>query len=257
MTLEEAKAMAEQGNTNAMMALADFYSKQGNDEDAIDLAFHYYELAANAGEPQAILKMAQTSSITAGVAFSMIESAGRIESMDEDIEKAYYWAKQLHEAIQRLNIRDDDTVEFVCDNLLLATSRLATLYYCDKKYDDVIRITKDINHPYAKSIYGLAAYQLANTDNEIEGAFIALKNIENDLCWKKDYQTKFGQILLVEAASYLSVIYRVLYHDVESAYRALECIATYSLDESIRQDVREDMARHFKRKLFGGYSYVE
>lgn len=51
MTLEEAKTLAEQGNVGAMMALADFFSKKENDDDAIDIAFHYYELAANAGEP--------------------------------------------------------------------------------------------------------------------------------------------------------------------------------------------------------------
>lgn len=85
MTLEEAKTLAEQGNVGAMMALADFFSKKENDDDAIDIALHYYELAANAGEPQAILRMAQTSSMTAGFAFSMIENEGRIDSMDADI----------------------------------------------------------------------------------------------------------------------------------------------------------------------------
>ena len=64
-------------------------------------------------------------------------------------------------------------------------------------------ISRDINHPYAQAIYGLAAYQVANTDSEIGIAFNALKSIENDVCWKKEFQTKFTQILLVEAAAYL------------------------------------------------------
>ncbi len=257
MTLEEAKTLAEQGNVGAMMALADFFSKKENDDDAIDIAFHYYELAANAGEPQAVLKMAQTSSMTAGFAFSMIENEGRIDSMDADIEKAYYWAKKLDETIRNLNIKDSDTLGFVEDNLLLSISRLATLYYCDKKYDDVVRITRSINHPYTQSVYGLALYQLANTDQEVEDAFNALKNIENDLSWKKEYQTKYGQILLVEAATYLSVLFRIIHNDVDSAYRVMSCIVTHSINESIRQDVREDMVKHFKKKIFGGYAYVD
>lgn len=258
MTLEEAKAQAEQGDVEAMMALADYYySKVENDEDAIDIAYHYYELAANNGESQAILKMAQISGMIADSIFQMIESQGRDESWDEEIEKAYKWAKKLDDTTQRLNINNKDAIEFVNDNLLLATSRLATLYYCDNKYDDVVRITKDINHPYAQSVYGLAAYQLANTDSEIVEAFNALKNAENDLCWREEYQTKISQVLLIEAASYLSALYRVISHDVDSSYRVLKYIASHAIDESMQQAVREDMAKHFKKKLFGGYTYVE
>jgi TPR repeat protein len=257
MTLEEAKVQAEQGNIEAMMALADYYSKVENDEDAIDIAFHYYELAANYGNPQAIIKMAQSSSMAADAIFPMIESLGRDDSWYEAIEKAYKWAKKFDDITQSLNINNRDTIELTKDNLLLATSRLATLYYCDKKYDDVVRITKDISHPYTQSVYGLAAYQLANTDSEIVEAFNALKNIENDLCWRKEYQTKLSQILLIEAASYLGALYRIISHDVDSAYRVMEYVASHAIDESMQQAVREDMAKHFKKKLFGGYTYVE
>lgn len=257
MTIEEAKALAEHGDVRAMMALADCLSKEENNEEATNEALHYYELAANVGEPQAILKMAQTSSVMADVAFSVIESGKRIDLMDADIEKAYHWAKRLDETIRSLNIKGNDTVNFVKENLLKAISRLAILDYCDKEYESVVRITRNVNHPYAQAIYGLALYQLANTNSEIEAAFDALKNIESDLCWKKEYQTKFGQILLVEAATYLSALFRVIYHDVDSAYRIMSCVATHSIDESIRQDIREDISKHFKKKLLGGYTYIE
>lgn len=257
MTIEEARVLAEQGNIGAMMTLADCLSKEKNDEEAINEAFHYYELAANAGEPQAVIKMAQTSSTMADVAFSAIESGKRIDLMDADVEKAYHWAKRLDETIRSLNIKDNDTEDFVKENLLKAISRLATLYYFDKEYGNVIRITRNVKHPYAQAIYGLALYQLANTDSEIEAAFDALKNIESDLCWKKEYQTKYGQILLVEAATYLSALFRVIYHDVDSAYRIMSCVETHSINESIRQDIRENMSKHFKKKLLGGYTYIE
>ena len=257
MTIEEAKQLAERGDVHAMMGLADYYAKRNIDENDIDLAFHYYELAASKGEPQAIQKMAQTSRMTADVAFSMIESGGRVQAMDEDVEKAFHWAQKLEEVIRSLRISDPETVEFVKENMMTSMARLATLYYVDKKYDDVLRITKGIDHPYARAVYGLAAYQLANTGSEIETAFNALKSIENDVCWKKEFQTKLTQILLVEAAAYLSVLYRVVDNDIDSAYRVFSCVATHSLDEAIRKDTREDMARHFKRKLFGGYSYIE
>lgn len=68
---------------------------------------------------------------------------------------------------------------------MVAISRLATLYYMDEKYDDIVRITRGIKHPYAQSIYGYALYKLANTAQEMKDAFNALKNAENDLCWEK------------------------------------------------------------------------
>lgn len=175
--------------------------------------------------------------------------------MDADMEKAYHWAKKLDESVRRLNVRDSDTLEFVNDNLILALSRVVTLYYLDKRYDDMIRATKDTNHPYAQAMYGLALFK-SDADAEVKRAFDLLKNIENDLCWKKEFQTKFGQILLIEAASYLSAMYRIFDHDANSAYRVKACIVSHSIDESIRSDVREDMASNFKKSLFGGYIYI-
>ena len=248
MTVSEAKALAERGDTGAMMALAEYYSKEEGDE-ASDMAWHYYELAANAGETDAIVKMAQTSSMMVPV--TVKESI----TLDADMEKAYHWAKKLDESVRRLNVRDSDTLEFVNDNLILALSRVVTLYYLDERYDDMIRATKDTNHPYAQAMYGLALFK-SDADAEVKRAFDLLKNIENDLCWKKEFQTKFGQILLIEAASYLSAMYRIFDHDANSAYRVKACIVSHSIDESIRSDVREDMASNFKKSLFGGYIYI-
>ena len=240
MTLEEAKTLAEQGNVDAMMALADFYSKKEDDEDAINVAFQYYEQAAEAGEPNAILKMAQTSRMTAGIGFSMMESMGRTDSMIEDIEKAYHWAVLLEQSIRSLNISNTETVEFVRENLIIAISRLATVYYLDKKYDEMASVTKGVDHPYAQAMYGLALYELAETDGEVEKTFQYLKNIENDSCWKEDYQsTKYAQVLPGMAAMYLSVIYRVLRHDVDSSYAALMKIVNYSKNDSLIENAIE------------------
>ena len=172
------------------------------------------------------------------------------------IEKAYYWAKKFSEDVQSQNV-GDSTVEFAENNLMVAISRLATLYYMDEKYDDIVRITRGIKHPYAQSIYGYALYKLANTAQEMKDAFNALKNAENDLCWEKEYQTKYSQFLIVEAALYLSALFRTIYNDVDSSYRVMSCIATHSIDESIRQSVQADMAKKFKKKLFGGYTYAD
>lgn len=255
MTLEEAKALAEQGHVGAMTALAEYYSKQEGDEDAINTAYYYYELAANKGDPDSILKMAQTSRMTAGVAFSMLES-GRIDLMDEDIVKGYRWAKKLDGVIHDLNVQNEETVSFVRENLIVGISRLATLYYLDEKYQDLVEITRGVDHPYARAIYGLALFKQAETESAYDEAFGAMKSIENELCWKKEYQSKFGQILLVEAASYLSDLYRVVDHDVDSAYRVLAFALSHSANEAIQQDISEILEKHYRKKLFGGYTYV-
>ena len=82
------------------------------------------------------------------------------------------------------------------------------------------------------------------TAQEMKDAFNALKNAENDLCWEKEYQTKYSQFLIVEAALYLSALFRTIYNDVDSSYRVMSCIATHSIDESIRQSVQADIHTH-------------
>ena len=247
MTLKEVEKLAENGDVKAMMALADYYSKL-EDENGDEVAFKYYELAANAGEPNALIKMVQTSSQTADAVMSMIDSGGKIPSMDEPIEKAYRWALKLKYVVSKMGVSDKNTLEFVDDKLLKALSRLATLYYFDKKYTELIDVTQNIDAPYAQAVHGLAIYQIAETGSDLTKAFHCLKNIENSACWKKEYQTKYGQILLVEAAMFLSGLYRAINNDVDSAYRAMSLILDYSVNESMRENVKEDIAAISKRR---------
>ena len=76
MTLEEAKTLADQGNVNAMAALGDYYSKQ-DDEDAVDIAYQYYERAAEGGDWNSTVNMAQSTDMAASFAFAMIEEGKR------------------------------------------------------------------------------------------------------------------------------------------------------------------------------------
>lgn len=255
MTLEEAKTLADQGNATAMAALGDYYSKQ-DDEDAMDIAYQYYERAAEAGEWNSTVNMAQTTDKVAAFTFAVIEDGKRLTSMDAEIEKAFYWARKFDSLARSLN-KSQDVQEFAEENLVTAVSRLGTLYYFDEKYKDLARITKDIQHPYAQTLYGLALFQLSDSDSELAESFRALRNVENEVCWKNELQGKFSRMLPVEAGLYLSGMYRVQEKDIDSAYRVLNMIVSRTIDDSVRQDVREKMASHFRKKLFGGYTYIE
>ena len=255
MTLEEAKTLADQGNINAMAALGDYYSKQ-DDEDAVDIAYQYYERAAEGGDWNSTVNMAQSTDRAASFAFAMIEEGKRLTSMDADIEKAFYWAGKFDSLARSLN-KSPDVLELAEENLLTAVSRLGTLYYFDEKYKDLARITKDIKYPYAQALYGLALFQLSDSDSELTDAFRALRNVENEACWKNELQGKFSRMLPVQAGLHLSAMYRILEKDIDSAYRVLDMIASRTIDDSVRQDVREEMASHFRKKLFGGYAYIE
>lgn len=255
MTLEEAKTLADQGNVTAMAALGDYYSKQ-DDEDAMDIAYQYYERAAEGGDWNSTVNMAQSTDRVASFTFAMIEQGKCFASMDADIKKAFYWAGKFDSLARSLN-KSPDVLEFAEENLLTAAMRLGTLYYYDEKYGDLVRITKNIKHPYAQALYGLGLGKMANAADEYTEAFKALRNIENEVCWKKEYQGNASQMLLVEGAMLLSVFYRILGNDVDSAYRVMDMIVSRTIDDTVRQDVRENMAAHFRKKLFGGYTYIE
>ena len=258
MTLEDVKELANRGNVNAMMALAETYLSTENEKDR-ETAFHYYELAAEAGNLNACLKMAQVSELTANAVFAMTDTLGHGGDTLRYLEKAYHWASLLEGSVRsmRKSGLQDNHYDYIRDKLIVAISRLATFYYMEKRYDDIVNITKDVDHPYAKAVCGLALFEIAESDDEVGRTFPFLKHIENDACWKEDFQsTKYSQILPVLAASNLSTIYRVLKGNTDASYAALKKIVDFSRSEELRKNAQEDLDNHYRKKMFGGYSWV-
>ena len=172
MTLEEAKKLADNGNVQAMLALAEFFDQQNDNEESSDLAKHYYCCAAEAGDLSAIRVLAQSSHT---VAKTMMAMPGSFSHLLPCFEDTYKWTKVLLEHCNQLNIQGE-AAEYAFEFHLDSIVWLSAAYNMDDNYAGIKRITAGVAHPIAKAIHGMALYELANTTAEIAIAFDLLKN---------------------------------------------------------------------------------
>ena len=252
MTLEEAKKLADNGNVQAMLALAKFYDQQDADEESVDLAKHYYCCAAEAGDPTAIRVLAQSSHTTAK---AMMALPGSFSHLLPCFEDAYKWNKALFELCNQLNIQGEaakNILEFYLDSIVW----LSAAYNMDDNYAEIKRITDGVNHPVAKAIHGMALHELANTNAEIATAFDFLKNAMHPSFWDKKYSDPGTlEVLQVTVGMMLSTGYRVYYNNLDAAYNVLATMLDHVKDTYLREVLQKNIAQ-YKKTLFGGYKYI-
>jgi len=252
MTLEEVKKLADNGDVQAMLALAEFYDKQNDNEESSDLAKHYYCCAAEAGDPTAIRVLAQSSHTAVK---SLMALPGNFNHMLPYFEEAYKWNKALYELCNKLSIQDEAAkyiLEFYMDSIVW----LSAAYNMDDNYAEIKRITDGVDHPVAKAIHGMALHELANTGAEIATAFDFLKNAMHPSFWDKKYSDPDTlETLRVTVGMVLSAGYRVYYNNLDSAYNVLATMLDHVKDTELRELLQKKIAQ-YKKNLFGGYKYI-
>lgn len=252
MTLEEAKKLADNGDVQAMLALAKFYDQQKDDEEACDLANHYYCCAAEAGDLTAIRVLAQSSHTTAK---SMMALPGSFSHLLLCFEDTYKWTKALFEHCNQLNIQGE-AAEYVFEFYLDAIVWLSAAYNMDDNYAEIKRITDGVDHPAARAIHGMALHELANTNAEITTAFDLLKNAMHPSFWDKKYSDPDTlEVLQVSVGMMLSTGYRVYHNNLDAAYNVLATMLDHVKDTDLREVLQKNIAR-YKKTLFGGYKYI-
>ena len=254
MTLEEAKKLADNGDVQAMLALAKFYDQQDDDdEEAYDLAKHYWSCAAEAGDLTAIGVLAESSHTGAKAVMAL---PGNFSHLLPYFEDAYKWNKALFELCNQLNIQGEaaeHAFEFYLDTIVW----LSAAYNMDDNYAEIKRITDSVDHPVAKAIHGLALHELANTNAEIATAFDFLKNAMHPSFWDEKYATPDTlEVLQATVGMALSTGYRVYYNNLEAAYNVLAMMLGHLKDADLREVVQKHISR-YKKTLFGGYKYIE
>ncbi len=252
MTFEEARKLADNGDVQAMLALAKFYDQQDNSEESSDLAKHYYSCAAEAGNLTAIRVLAQSSHTTAKM---MMDLPGSFSHLLPCFEDAYKWTKALFECCNQLNIQGEAAVyafEFYLDAIVW----LSSAYNMDDNYAEIKRITDGVDHPVAKAIHGMALHELASTNAEITTAFDLLKNAMHPSFWDKKYSNPDTlEVLQVTAGTMLSTGYRVYCNNLDAAYNVLAWMLDHVKDTYLREELQKNIAR-YKKSLFGGYKYI-
>ena len=254
MTLKEAKILADNGNANAMMALARHYFKDSDNDESYELACMYQERAAEAGDMNALVQLVQSSQVTIKMAFQFIEQNGNNASIIQDVENAHKWASKLFHVIRQYNIHGDaeqTALEVYIDSIYW----LSAVYCLEENYVGILRITKDVSSPVAQALHGLALFYQSNSNAEMSHSFSFLNNVLNPIMWSEKYaSTQTLELLRVEAGLALSQMH-LTHKDTDSAYNTLSTMLQKTKDPELRTAIQKKMSC-YRKTLFGGYNYI-
>ena len=256
MTLDEARARADAGEVSAMMALGNYYANDKSSEDSINIAYEWYQKAAEAGDSDAILKMAKSSYEFASAMLPFLDQGGTYKDMVRIMENSHKWTKKLVQNMSEMGIQGsalNDVTEFYTDSIVW----LSAVYSLDKNYTGIKQITEMVSFPAVRALYGFALYELGSTDNELNTAFVFLEAAMHPDFWSNNYGGSLAiEMLRGGAAATLSAMYRVLRRDNNAARDALATCLKYTTNPELRAALQEDMS-HYKKTIFGGYRYVD
>lgn len=262
MTLEEGKALAEQGDINAMCSLGDFFSKQNTGEGMVEAA-KWYEMAAKKNVLYAVNRFTLIKQMQAYAGMQIADQVDMgWEFAKKDWEEVYNWL------LREMEMLNDKVVgseridkERIMKNYCDASYHLALCSYKIKDYQAVIDLLKNMQEKRAKILYGSALFDLANADDEYEYAISQFKFIDGDIEYAEIEKSKHEEMEYAIVALTLSQLYREgliergAKPDLEKAVKLLDFLKPYLRNEGIRELVEEE-EKHYQKKLFGGYKYV-
>lgn len=255
MTLEEAKILANQGDIDSIMALGSYYWGEDADEQNRDMkeAARWYEKGAEFGYPNCMCLTAILLTLYVHTKRKVVGHSD-FDSL-EMLDKALFWANKANESgFEKAN-----------DQIIFAKGEMGIAYYdlgignefLTPTHDEaVLRFSNAID--LLKSIY----QQSQDPEVYIYLAFSLFEygklvgyNEQNNrleyLLYHKCVDEYFGDVVFSEiAASFLGIMYtegRGCSIDYDKAVYYFQKAHNAGFDCS-------DMLRHFKKKMFGGYT---
>ena len=264
MEYNELVALAESGDTKAMQALGHFHSDFGGSKENVDLdkAEYWMEKSAECGDVKGMILTALLCNMDGHVLMQIAPQEW--EHAIPKMKKALFWAEQA------LNVGATDAAE----SCIQAKAQLGRAYMyggmfssknglCD---DTAIKyLTTSLN--YLKEVYGKtktddSLFYLGNTlfylNNYMQRQGKSLKNGDDKLmitCLEKYVHAhNYTDSNVGMAYGFLGLLYtfgfgcQIDYSKAVGYYT----IAT----EKCNFDCSDDL-KHFKKKLFGGYTYIK
>lgn len=254
MTLEELKRLAEQGDTGAMIEIADrIYDK--NSYDKIVESVSWDLRAAEAGSLAGIMR-----SITGCTLIAVIDLLPDIKDWKEALyysQQTLRWCDVARKEIQL----DQDDLKMVTD------SRNDCRYYCGvchyylKNYDEAARVLYGLQQPRAYVLYGVCMFQQgANDYDKRKTAYQVLSNVEKDVAYITSKKEYYEDSILSYAAFMLSAFYRIglpgiLNSDLEHGVNIMTFVLS-NLEYDVAKPLLQKELAKYKKKLLGGYKYV-
>lgn len=263
MTIQRVLAEAKHGNVQAMIQAGDFYSRKMEEDggchraECLQSALKWYEKAAQTGDAYALEMTSAGYAIYAEVSMEI----GAYEDSLQEWTQVYRYALPL---VQYPGYPDDKKRE-ISVRILQSVYKAAYCNYLLKRYDAALDIFEEISpEPYTKEMMlkGICLFEVAEQIEDFETAYEALGNFDSqdtfDCIWNA--VDDLEEMVMAKGYMYLSI-----YHRTGIAGVSKDLGAAYSLLSAVAEEISGDMAwnviqgelSHYKRKLFGGYQYIE
>lgn len=253
MTIEEAIKSAEQGDIGAMRSLAHYYSEQGEMADADE----WFEKAAEHGDLHSMVMVMFTSSIMASAGESTAMKMGCWELPLEDWQRCEKWATKVA-GNDAFELKDKNIAK---EKLEQAYYGMATCFYAADDYKNARNAARRCASTKAKAILADSVLQLAETQEEFKAAYRYFEEFAKDTAYATADKTRIEEEIYVRAViGYAFLVTRGIGNGVlpnaERGFNILSAARNTVKDAGYRGGVDKALA-HYRKKLFGGYTYVE
>ena len=254
MTTQELKSLAEGGDVNAMMALGEHYYNKYQQDDfplAAQKALPWYTLAGRSGDVEGAIR----AMILGSAQILMAKEAAQWNEMSKYSAEISGISVEFLRNEKLANSDAYDEIIKCMDICLYATSISS---YLMEDFAEAVEGLEGIEP--GSEYYGMAQVLLgiclSDMDRDLEGTE-RLMILHNDM---KGILTPtpdtVDEEILERGTLYLALYYRMLERKPGKAYelinRALEVIE----EPDVRGILLDELA-HYKKRLFGGYTYVE
>ena len=256
MNLDEMIHRADSGDVEAMIWLCQYYNSRKNYDD-FKRALAYGEKAAESGNLQGM-----AIATSGNLILAMIDANSQLGDYNVAAQK---YIKAIHWSQLRITMANGDSkiiAEARRDNDK-AQYGIACCYYFMNNYDEALRHILYLDTVQAKILIGCCYYTLAENMDDYHRAYTWLRVLEN--C--KDYEMEISkqsqneQEIYAKAVWALSTIYRIgipgeMEENVNWAYQFLSN-HVQNLDAEGPKAVLQYALQHYKKKIFGGYKYID
>ena len=253
MDINEIEALANNGDTKAMVDVGNYYFQLNTGHD-ISIAAEWYEKAAEQGSALGILHSMLAHAILAAAA----EGVGAWELAYEDWDKVYDHADKFLDICNQLRATNDVSSEentaYSCrDDALYGVMKC---FWHNKEYDNVTDIEiSDKDSAKIHVLYGLCLWR----EGKYREAIPHLQAVESDE-YINTVKNDHDYMIYSESAFLLSGVYRIgstglIPSDINKAKELLTS-AYYHINNPVAKEIIAEELNKYQKKLFGGYKYI-
>ena len=253
MTISELVELAEGGNVEAMMELGERYYNQYQEKNlplALEKSLPWYTMAGRHGDPDGASWCVKMGSIQ----ILMAKNDARFDQMEE---YALQFAEICGEFAQNEALFDSPAGEQIVECMDVCLYASALYLYMQKNCEGAVKELEAIEQD--SGYYGMAQVLmgicLSDIDRDEEGAQ-CLSILNGDIkSLMPPIPDRTDEEFLELGTQYYAVWLRLIELNVDAAYDLMNRVLAVVEDEAVRSLLVDELA-HYKKKLFGGYKYV-